>query len=91
MIKSFRSRALKALYTKGKSSKVQAKHIAKLRRQLALLNQAASPEDMDVPGWHLHPLKGAEDRWSVWVDENWRMTFEFRDGDAYILDYLDYH
>ena len=91
MIKSFKSRALKALYTKGKVSKVQAKHVVKLRLQLALLNKAASPRDMDVPGWNLHPLKGGENLWSVWVDENWRMTFEFTDGDAYILDYLDYH
>lgn len=40
----------------------------------------------------LHPLKGTQsDRWSVWVNGNWRLTFEFRDGDAFILDYEDYH
>ena len=70
---------------------MQAKHVDKLRLQLGLLNQAASPKDMDVPGWRLHSLKGGEDQWAIWVDENWRMTFEFRDGDAYVLDYLDYH
>jgi toxin HigB-1 len=47
---------------------------------------------MDVPGFRLHPLKGkAKGRWSIWVNGNWRITFEFRDGNAYILDYEDYH
>ena len=47
---------------------------------------------MDVPGFRLHPLKGTEKgRWSIWVNGNWRATFEFRDGQAYVLDYEDYH
>ena len=29
--------------------------------------------------------------WSIWVNGNWRVTFEFRDGNAYVLDYEDYH
>jgi hypothetical protein len=45
-----------------------------------------------VPGFRLHPLKGADKgRWSVWLNGNWRLTFEFRDGQAYVLDYEDYH
>jgi len=48
--------------------------------------------DMNVPGFRLHPLKGQErGRWSVWVSANWRLTFEFRDGNAYVLNYEDYH
>ena len=59
---------------------------------LAALDTAVFVEDMDIPGLRLHPLKGQErDRWSVWVNGNWRMTFEFRDGHAYVLDYEDYH
>jgi proteic killer suppression protein len=47
---------------------------------------------MDVPGFRLHPLKGAEKgRWSIWVNGNWRLTFAFRGGHAYVLDYEDYH
>jgi proteic killer suppression protein len=47
---------------------------------------------MDIPGFRLHPLKGSDrGRWSIWVNGNWRITFEFIDGDAYILDYEDYH
>lgn len=47
---------------------------------------------MDLPGYRLHPLKGGRDRrWSITVNGNWRVTFEFRDGNAYVLDYEDYH
>jgi len=47
---------------------------------------------MDVPGFRLHPLKGSmKRRWSISVDANWRLIFEFKDGDVYLLDYEDYH
>ena len=47
---------------------------------------------MNVPGFRLHPLKfGDKGRWSVWVSGNWRITFEFKDGNTFILDYEDYH
>ena len=49
-------------------------------------------EDMDVPGWKLHQLKGAlKGHWAVWVDGNWRLTFTFEGGDAVLVDYQDYH
>ncbi len=60
--------------------------------QLAALDTAAVIDDMNIPGFRLHALKGSESyRWSVWVNGNWRLTFEFRDGNAYVLDYEDYH
>ena len=60
--------------------------------QLAALDTAQTIEDMNLPGYRLHPLKGREaGRWSIMVDGNWRVTFEFRDGDAHVLDYEDYH
>jgi len=47
---------------------------------------------MDLPGFRLHRLKGKEkDIWPVWVSGNWRITFYFKHGDAYIVDYRDYH
>ena len=59
---------------------------------LAALDTAQVIGDMDVPGFNLHPLKGqGKGRWSVWVNGNWRVTFEFRDAHAYVLDYEDYH
>lgn len=59
---------------------------------LVALDTAQSIDDMDIPGFRLHQLKGAgRGRWSVWVNGNWRMTFEFRDGQVYVVDYEDYH
>ena len=64
----------------------------RLRLQLAALDTARTVEDMDIPGFRLHALKGAmRGRWSITVSGNWRVTFEFRDGNAYVLDYEDYH
>ena len=60
--------------------------------QLAALDTAQNIDDMDILGFRLHELSGSlRNRWSITVNGNWRLTFEFRDGDAYLLDYEDYH
>lgn len=60
--------------------------------QLAMLNAAIEIDDMDRPGWGLHPLKGQKAGvWAIKVSANWRVTFRFEDGDAYVVDYEDYH
>ncbi len=92
MIKSFRHKGLKRFYEKGSASGIQPHHAKRLRMQLVALDTAASIDDMDIPGFKLHPLKGSDKgRWSIWVNGNWRITFEFRDGHAFVLDYEDYH
>ena len=92
MIKSFRHKGLKRFYSTGGTAGIQAGHAKKLRMQLAALDTATSVDDMNIPGFRLHPLKGNDrGRWAIWVNGNWRMTFEFRDGNAYVLDYEDYH
>ncbi len=92
MIKSFRHKGLRALYETGSAAGVQPNHAKRLRMQLAALESAQSIEDMDIPGFRLHPLKGVlAGRWSITVNGNWRVTFEFRDGNAHVLDYEDYH
>ena len=92
MIKSFRHKGLKKLYATGNKAGVQANHVNRLRMHLVALDTAQNIEDMDIPGFKLHGLKGQlKGRWSIWVSGNWRITFEFRDGNAFILDYEDYH
>ena len=92
MIKSFRHKGLKRFYSTGSTSGIQPDHVEKLRMQLAALDTATSVEDMNIPGFQLHPLKGKDSgRWSIRVNGNWRMTFGFKDGNAYVLDYEDYH
>jgi len=92
MISSFRHKGLRRLYEAGSTSGVQAAHAKRLRLQLAALDSASTVEDLDIPGFRLHPLKGKlKGRWAISVSGNWRLTFEFRDGNAYVLDYEDYH
>ena len=92
MIKSFKHKGLRKFFEKGDCSGIQSKHDKKLRLQLAALDTATVIEDMDLPGYNLHPLKGQrKDCWSISVNGNWRITFEFEDGDAYIVNYEDYH
>ncbi len=92
MIKSFFHKKLEALFLKGNARGLQPKHIARLRLILALLNAAVQVKDVDFPGAKLHPLKGKEQgRWTIKVDENWRITFRIIDGDIYDIDYKDYH
>ncbi|MCC6270859.1 MAG: type II toxin-antitoxin system RelE/ParE family toxin [Microbacteriaceae bacterium] len=92
MIKSFRHKGLRALFEAGSSAGVQPNHARRLRMQLAALDSAQAIDDVDIPGFRLHPLKGGMvGRWSITVSGNWRMTFQFREGNAYVLDYEDYH
>jgi toxin HigB-1 len=92
MIKSFRHKGLERFYSKGSTSGIQTKHAKKLRLQLAALDSAQTLEDLDIPGYRFHALKGnREGIWSITVSANWRLTFEFSDGNVFILDYEDYH
>lgn len=92
MIKSFKHKGLKNFFETGSKAGIQAKHERKLRMQLAAIDTATVIEDINLPSYKLHPLKGERGGiWSVTVNGNWRVTFEFVDGNAYILNYEDYH
>ncbi|WP_111639132.1 type II toxin-antitoxin system RelE/ParE family toxin [Marinomonas shanghaiensis] len=92
MIKSFKHKGLKKYFETGSASGIQAKHKSKLRMQLTAIDTAQEIDDINLPGFKLHPLKGDRDGiWSITVNGNWRITFEFIDGNAYILNYEDYH
>lgn len=89
MIKSFRHAGLQRFFESGSKAGIQPHHAARLARQLKKLDAASVPDDMNVPGWRLHPLSSGH--WSVWVNGNWRMTFVFEGDDAILVDYRDYH
>ncbi|MEN0106514.1 MAG: type II toxin-antitoxin system RelE/ParE family toxin [Pseudomonas sp.] len=92
MIRSFQHKGLGRFYATGSTQGVQAAHAKRLRILLSALDTATSLDDMAVPSFRLHPLKGdKQGRWSIAVNGNWRVTFEFRDADAYVLNYEDYH
>ena len=92
MIKDFKNKGIKQFFKTGSKKGIQADHASKLNRQLTALDEAVMPEDMNVPGWGFHDLKGKlRGHWAVWVDKNWRLTFTFEKGDAVLVDYQDYH
>lgn len=92
VIRTFAHKGLESFFRTGSRAGIQPAHASRLRRQLAQLDQAAGSRDMNVPGWGLHPLKGAlEGHWSVWVSGNWRLTFRLENGEALLVDYRDYH
>ena len=98
MIKSFRHKGLQAFFENGSKAGIQPKHADRLSVMLGVLDSAASPEDMNAPGWRLHPLSGknpkgqpVQDHYAVSVSGNWRMTFYFEGQDAVLVDYQDYH
>ena len=92
MIRSFAHKGLELFYLKGGTKGIQAQHAKRLRLILGLLDAAKAPKDVDAPGLVLHSLKGnRKGFWAVTVQANWRVTFRIADGDAEIVDYLDYH
>lgn len=92
MIKSFKHKGLQKFYENGSTAGIVPAHRKKLRIRLAALDTAHVIEDMNLPGFRLHRLKGKkQDYWAIDVSGNWRITFQFFNGDAYIINYEDYH
>jgi proteic killer suppression protein len=92
MIKSFKHKGLERLFTKGSASGVQADYAGRIILMLDAIDAAEQVNELDLHGFRLHRLKGDKrNLWSVRVSANWRITFEFEKGDAYILDLEDYH
>ena len=92
MIKSFKHKGLEKFFTKGSMAGINAAHATKISDRLAFLHAAITIEDMDKPGYRLHSLKGRlKGHWAVDVFGNWRIVFKYEDGDAYVVNYEDYH
>ena len=87
MIVSFRHKGLELLFRSGSTRGVQAAHADKLTRILGALDAAAAADDLGLPGFRLHPLKGKlKGQWSIWVNGNWRVTFRFVGADIELVD-----
>lgn len=92
MIVSIQHKGLKLLWTKDNGSKLPPDQVGKIRMILTILDAAEKVTDMNFPGSALHPLKGdLVNYWAVTVKANWRIIFKFENGDAHLVDYLDYH
>ena len=92
MIKSFKHKGLENFFYTGSKRGILPEHSSRLARILDRLNASNDIKDMNYPGSNLHQLKGDRDgQYSVRVSGNWRVIFDFIDGDAYVVDYGDYH
>ncbi|WP_420224319.1 type II toxin-antitoxin system RelE/ParE family toxin [Pigmentiphaga litoralis] len=92
MIKSFSHKGLERFFHEGSHAGIKAIHARKLKLILAALNEARRIDDVDVPSFRLHELRGQlAGFWAVTVQANWRITFRMLEGDVYVVDYVDYH
>ncbi|MGH6945040.1 MAG: type II toxin-antitoxin system RelE/ParE family toxin [Geminicoccaceae bacterium] len=92
MIRSFRSKALADLWAGGRAKAIDARLHRRILLRLDRLDAAVRPEEMNVPGFDFHALKGFDPtRYTVHVNGPWCLTFEFEDGDACRVDFEQYH
>jgi len=92
VIRSFGHKGLETFFRDGVKKGIQAKHAQRLADLLDRLNASSAVRDMNFPGSGLHQLKGKlRGYWSVKVSGNWRVMFRFKNGDAFDVDYVDYH
>jgi len=92
VIRSFRHKGLERYFTRSDRSGIDRRQSERILRLLDRLDAAMKPEDMNLPGYRFHRLKGDRKRaFSVSVSGNWRMTFRFEDGDAVDVNLEDYH
>lgn len=92
MIKSFRHKGLERFFRKSNPSGIRAQHANRVGRILSLLDEANSPESLNIPGFFLHPLKGERrGEWAMTVSGNWRITFRFEGEDVIVVNLEDYH
>lgn len=92
MIKSFKHKGLEKLFLDDDLSGINPEHVEKVENILYMIDSAEIIQDLNTISLKLHPLKGnMKGLWSITVRANWRITFRFEDGNAYILNYEDYH
>jgi proteic killer suppression protein len=92
MIRSFKHRGLKRLFERDDRSRIRPDLLEGVEDILGRLDQATTTQALNLPGYRLHPLKGAlRGFWSVTVRANWRIVFRFEREDAFDVELIDYH
>jgi toxin HigB-1 len=91
MIRSYLHKGLKDLFEKGTTARIQKPLHGRCLRRLDALDRAAYPQDMNAQGFDFHALHGKPQRYTVHVNGPWCITFEFEDGDAWRVDFEQYH
>jgi proteic killer suppression protein len=92
MIRSFKHRGLKRLFERDDRSGIRPDLVDMVQEMLTALDDAVTPQELNLPGYRLHPLKGdLKGFWSVTVRANWRIIFRFDGTDAFDVELIDYH
>jgi toxin HigB-1 len=92
VIRRIRHKGLARFFEAGDTRGINPQHAPKLRRLLSVLNVATGPQNLNQPGYRLHPLHGDRaGQWAMWVSGNWRLVFSFEGEDAVDVDLVDYH
>jgi proteic killer suppression protein len=92
MIRTFKHRGLRRLYARDDRSGIRTDLVDTVQEILTIIDDAATPQDLNLPGYRLHPLKGnLKGYWSVTVRANWRIIFRFEGADACDVELIDYH
>ena len=92
MIRTFKSKALERLLKEGSVKGIPKELEKRIRVRLEVIDSSLTIDDIRIPSYDLHALKGdRKGTWSIKVSGNWRITFKFKDSDAYDLDLEDYH
>jgi proteic killer suppression protein len=91
MLKTFRNKALADLWTTGSTRKIDARMHKRILIRLDRMDAASALEELNLPGFDFHPLKGKPQRYSIHVNGPWCLTFEFEQGDIYRIDFEQYH
>jgi toxin HigB-1 len=92
VIRSFKHRGLKRLYERDDRSGIRPDLVDTVQEILTVLDDVATPQELSLPGYRLHPLKeGLKGFWSVTVRANWRIIFRFEGTDALDVELIDYH
>jgi toxin HigB-1 len=90
VIRTFRSRALRLYFETGNGSGLSVPYVARVGRMWRAMDAASRPEQLNLPGYHFHALRGIR-RWTLRVTGNWRITFGWDGADAVDVDLEDYH
>jgi proteic killer suppression protein len=91
VIKSFRHKGLAKLFKENDTAAIQADLVKRCRRRLASLDLAERLDDLNIPGFNFHGLRGRPKRYCIHVNGPWSITFEWIDGDAFRVDLEQYH
>jgi toxin HigB-1 len=92
MIVSFRHKGLKDFFERNDGKKLPPEQLLRIQAVLTVMDQAIRVNELDLPSFKLHPLKGnLKGFWAITVRANWRIVFRFAEGDCFDLDFLDYH